>query len=106
MSPLVMMLQNITHPVVPLGVMGCFCLTTGLLCHCLLPKTKGTTAETFDDDSVMSRFQAALWSPRVFRKQTKTDDDESGIDNIAMAENTNDVECSDEYEVHVLRVKI
>jgi len=98
LSPLVMMLQNITHPVVPLGVMGCFCLTTGLLCHCLLPKTKGTTAETFDDDSVMSRFQAALWSPRVFRKQTKTDDDESGINNIAMAENINDVECSDEYE--------
>ena len=103
MSPLVMMLQNITHPVVPLGVMGCFCLTAGLLCHCLLPKAKGTTAETFDDGSVMSRFQAALWSPRVYRKQTKTDD-EGGIDNVAMAGSTNDVVCSDEYEVHVLRV--
>ena len=100
MSPLVMMLQNITHPVVPLGVMGCLCLTAGLLCHCLLPKTKGTTAETFDDGSVMSRFQAARWKPRVHRNKTKTDD-ESGIDNDAMAENTNDVECSDEFEVRV-----
>lgn len=103
MSPLVMMLQSITHPVVPLGVMGCFCLTAGLLCHCLLPNAKGTMEETFDDGSVMSRFQAALWSPRVYRKQPKTDD-ESGIDNAAMEGNINDVGCSDEYEVHVLRV--
>ena len=101
MSPLIMMLENITHPVVPLGVMGCLCLTAGLLCHCLLPKTKGTTAETFDDGSEMSRFQAAMWSPRVHRKQTKTDG-ESGIDNVVMTENTTDVECSDKYEVRVL----
>lgn len=94
LSPLVMMLQNITHPVVPLGVMGCFCLTAGLLCHCLLPKTKGTMAETFDDGSVMSRFQAAVWSPRVYRNQTKPDD-ESGIDNDTLAENA---ECNDEFE--------
>ena len=94
------MLQNITHPVVPLGVMGCFCLTAGLLCHCLLPKTKGTTAETFDDEAAMSRFQAALWKPKVYRKHARTDD-ESGIDNVSMAETTDDVECSDEYEVRV-----
>ena len=95
------MLQNITHPVVPLGVLGCFCFTAGLLCHCLLPKTKGTTADTFDDGSALSRFQAASWKPKVYRKQPQPDDD-SGIDHVAMAENTeNDVECSDEYEVRV-----
>ena len=54
-------------------------------------------ADTFDDDSVMSRFQAAVWSPRFYRNQTKPDDD-SGIDNVAMAENS---ECNDEFEVRV-----
>ena len=54
-------------------------------------------ADTFDDGSVMSRFQAAVWSPRVYRNQTKPDD-ESGIDSVALAD---DIECNDEFEVRV-----
>ncbi len=96
MCPLIMKLQQIAHPVVPLGVMGCFSLTTGLLCHCFLPKTKGTTAETFDDGAEMSRFQA--WSPRVLRKQKKTDS-ESETQKVEMVENTNTDDNDDEYAV-------
>ena len=92
MCPIIMMLQHLAYPVVPLGVMGCFSLTTGLLCHCFLPKTKGTTAETFDDGSEMSRFQA--WSPRVLRKKKKTGS-ESETQKLEMVEST----ITDEYAV-------
>ena len=67
--PLIMRIE-LAHPVVPLGVMGCLSLTTGLLCHFLLPNTKGSTAETFEDGSDMARFKT--WSPRVRRKMKKT----------------------------------
>ena len=97
MSPLIMKLQHLAHPVVPLGVMGCFSLTTGLLCHCFLPKTKGTTAETFEDGSEMSRFQA--WSPRVRRKQKRNSENET--QKVEMVESTIIDEYNDEYSVRL-----
>lgn len=104
MCPLIMRLEKLAHPVVPLGVMGCFCLTTGLLCHCFLPKTKGTTAETFDDgsQSALARFQS--WAPRVTRKQKKPDIEsepqgaEMGLGNAGIDED------DDEYAVGLYRL--
>ena len=81
MCPLIMKIEQLSHPVVSLGVMGCLCLMTGLLCHFLLPKTRGSTAETFEDGSEMARFKA--WSPRVSqRKQTKTSETEEQREEI------------------------
>ena len=100
MSPLIMKLEVHTQPVVPLGVMGCFFFTAGLLCHCFLPKTKGATAEIFDDSSEMARFKA--WSPKVNR-QTEKKRAKRETRQVEMTESIgegsiND-ECSDDYAV-------
>ena len=93
--PLIMRIELLAQAVVPLGVMGCLCLTTGLLCHFLLPKTKGLTSETFDDGAEMLRFQA--WSPRVQRTQTKTSESEG--ERVEMVESCVVDDYNDEFSV-------
>lgn len=92
--PLIMKIEVLAHAVVPLGVMGCLSLTTGLLCHFLLPRTKGSTAETFEDGSDISRFME--WSPRVQRTQTKLGETE--VERVEMIES-----CADEFSVRFQR---
>ena len=99
--PLIMKIELLAHAVVPLGVMGCLCLTTGLLCHFFLPKTKGSTAETFDDSSEFSRFNA--WSPRVIvRKKKKTQTTETEEDRVEMVESYAIDGHTDEFAVRIL----
>lgn len=93
LAPLIMTIERLPHPVLPLGIMGCLCLTTGLLCHFLLPKTKGSTAETFEDGSELSRFKS--WSPKTYRKIAKTS--ESGAHSLEMVENNVTDEDNDEF---------
>ena len=98
MCPLIMKIDQLAQPVVSLGVMGCLCLMTGLLCHFLLPKTKGSTTETFEDVSEMTRFQS--WSPRVQRKQTKTSETEEHRE-VVLQSGVID-EYSDDFSVRFL----
>lgn len=98
LTPLIMTIERLPHPVLPLGIMACLCLTTGLLCHFLLPKTKGSTAETFEDGSELSRFKS--WSPKTYRKIAKTT--ESGAHSLEMVENNVTDEDNDEFAVRFL----
>lgn len=98
LTPLIMTIERLPHPVLPLGIMACLCLTTGLLCHFLLPKTKGSTAETFEDGSELSRFKS--WSPKTYRKIAETS--ESGAHSLEMVENNVTDEDNDEFAVRFL----
>ncbi|XP_068722913.1 solute carrier family 22 member 13-like isoform X2 [Montipora capricornis] len=89
--PLIMRIELLAHAVVPLGVMGCLCLTAGLLCHFLLPKTQDSTAEDFDGSSQMTRTQGCV--PRVHWTKRKTS--KIGHDRVEMVDSCtiNDLDC-------------
>lgn len=94
--PLVMKIELLTHAVVPLGVMGCLSVTTGLSCHFLLPETKGLTTYTFDDSSKISA-QFGAWIPGVHWRRKKTS--ETGIDRVEMTESGAAGQSNDDQSV-------
>jgi len=61
-------------------------------------KTKGSTAETFEDGSELSRFKS--WSPKTYRKIAKTS--ESGAHSLEMVGNNVTDEDNDEFAVRFL----
>ena len=93
--PLIMRIELLAHAVVPLGVMGCLCLTAGLLCHFLLPKTQDSTAEDFDGSSQMTRFQGCV--PRVHWTKNKTS--EIGHDRVEMVDSCTIDVCNENLSV-------
>ena len=102
-TPLIMTLQRF-HPVVPLGVMGCFSLIAGILCHCLLPRTKGTmTSETFDDISYPKMyFSQKSWSPKAYRRRRNDPENESqSVDSGNPIDDSIDPDYNDDYPVKV-----